>query len=136
MRKFINLIFIILGILSLTLGVVGTVVPILPTTPFILLSVALFGVGSPKFHSWLLGTKLYQNYVEASISKKGMTKTRKCKIIITISCFFGVGIFFSPGMYVKLTIAIILLVHLYIFLFKVPTIKENKVSEREKENVQ
>lgn len=46
--------FIILGSITLALGIIGIFLPLLPTTPFLLLSAALWVKGSPKLYNWLL----------------------------------------------------------------------------------
>ncbi len=55
--------YIALGSVSLALGVVGIFVPLLPTTPFLLLAAALYLKGSPRLYAWLLHQKYLGAYI-------------------------------------------------------------------------
>lgn len=62
-----------LGTISLVLGIVGAFLPLLPTTPFILLSAYLFARSSPQMNNWILNHKvfgkiIYDYKVDKSIS--------------------------------------------------------------------
>jgi len=56
-------IYIILGLITLSLGLLGIITPGLPTTPFILLTGILFAKGSPRLHKKLLDNKLTGRYI-------------------------------------------------------------------------
>jgi uncharacterized membrane protein YbaN (DUF454 family) len=69
-----KLIFIILGSLSLTFGVIGIIIPGLPTTPFILLSGYFYFKSSDKLYHWLLSQKIAGKYLRDYHEKKAFSK--------------------------------------------------------------
>ncbi len=81
---------IIAGTISTALGIVGIFVPILPTTPFLLLAAACYLRSSQRFYNWLLNSKFIGTYVRNYLQGKGMPL--KIKIItilllwLTIAC--------------------------------------------------
>lgn len=58
-----KILFIVLGSLSLGLGILGIILPLLPTTPFLLLSATLFMHSSPRLYDWLLNHKYFGVYI-------------------------------------------------------------------------
>lgn len=80
--RFLKVLYIILGTLSLILGLVGIVVPGLPTTPFLLLTAWLYLKGSKKLHAKLMANKHLGKYIENFENNKGMSFRSK---IIAIS---------------------------------------------------
>ena len=67
-----QLLFITLGTLFLVVGIVGIFVPILPTTPFLLLATSFYARGSEKFHNWLLNNRIFGAYIRHYSDGKGM----------------------------------------------------------------
>ncbi|MDO5059604.1 MAG: YbaN family protein, partial [Neisseria sp.] len=52
-------IFWLFGAIAFSLGVIGIFLPVLPTTPFILLAAACWAKASPRFHQWLLNHRYF-----------------------------------------------------------------------------
>ena len=88
-----KIVFIALGCVCLGLGTVGVFLPILPTTPFYLLTVFFFANSSQKLHDWFLSTKLYQKHLDSFVKKRGMLRSTKISVICTVTLLMGFGIF-------------------------------------------
>lgn len=59
----VRALFVVVGTISVAFGVVGIVVPLLPTTPFLLLASACYAIGSVRFHDWLVGHRVLGAYI-------------------------------------------------------------------------
>ena len=68
-----NLVLTLLGFLLLGLGALGVVVPVLPTTPFVLLSAFCFSMGNKKAHAWLRRSRVFGPYIEHYRTKRGIS---------------------------------------------------------------
>jgi uncharacterized membrane protein YbaN (DUF454 family) len=71
-KKLVNRLIFIGGFIALILGIIGIAIPILPTTPFLLLASAAFAKSSQKFHKWLLNNRLLGFYIKNYQEGKGM----------------------------------------------------------------
>lgn len=69
--------YIALGTLSLALGILGIFLPLLPTTPFLLLTAALYFKSSPRLYNWLLNQKHLGPYIRNFRENKSHPSTRK-----------------------------------------------------------
>ena len=58
-----NVLYVILGTISLVLGITGIFIPLLPTTPFLLLTATLYFRGSPRLYNWLINHKYLGTYI-------------------------------------------------------------------------
>jgi len=126
MKKIINILCVALGFIFLGIGAVGVVIPMLPTTPFLLLAAFMFAKGSKHFHKWFLSTKLYQKHISSVVEKKEMTIKSKISVLATITIMLTIAFFIAPIWHAKAAIIVILLLHFYFFLFRIITVKENK----------
>lgn len=89
-RTLTRRIWIILGSLFLGIGILGALLPLLPTTPFLVLSAVCYARGSERFYNWLLNNKWFGNYIRNYLEGKGIPWKSKVATIallwITIGC--------------------------------------------------
>ncbi len=86
MVNLMRILLVIIGTISLILGIVGIFLPLLPTTPFLLLSAALYFKSSPKLYDWLLSQKHLGPYIRNFREKKAIPLRAK---IISITLMWG-----------------------------------------------
>jgi uncharacterized membrane protein YbaN (DUF454 family) len=77
-----RLLLVLSGFLFLGLGAAGILLPVLPTTPFVLLAAACFSAGSPRIYALLLRNRLFGPYLESYRSGQGISRGRKLSAII------------------------------------------------------
>lgn len=122
--------YLLLGTLSLGLGAAGSLVPVLPTAPFLMLAAFSFARSSEKLHNWFIGTKLYRDNLADFVAGRGMTKSAKVRIMITVTLLMCVG-FVMMGLKGIVTGCIILgcvwVFHILYFIFGIKTIPTTEV---------
>lgn len=126
MKKIVDALCVVLGFVFLGIGAVGAIIPMLPTTPFLLLAAFMFAKGSKHFHRWFLSTKLYQKHISSIVEKKEMTVKSKISVLATISIMLTIAFILAPIWHAKALIIVILLLHYYYFLFCIMTVKEDR----------
>lgn len=116
------------GSISLALGVIGVVLPVLPTTPFLLLALWCFMRSSDKLYNFILNNKHLKPYVEDYVSGNGIPRHAKIKAIILIWLTIGTSVlFFVEKAYVQVVLLLTAaLVSLYIGKQKEPAEKAVK----------
>ena len=70
---------------------VGVVLPILPTTPFILVAAFCFARSSTRLNSWFKGTKVYKQVLEGYVTKRSMTLRAKLTILVPVTALLAVS---------------------------------------------
>lgn len=129
--KPVKVLYIAAGFIALGLGAFGVVLPVLPTTPFLLLASFCFAKGSARFHLWFCATKLYKNHLESFIKSRAMTRKTKVKILIPASCMLLLAFIFIPFIYGKIAIGVIMCFKYYYFIFRIKTIPEKSLRRAE-----
>ncbi len=70
------------GTICVALAAVGVVVPLLPTTPFLLLAASLYARGSERLHTWLMANRLFGSYIRRYNEHRSMTKWHKILTLV------------------------------------------------------
>ena len=118
-----KIIYTILGCISVGLGAVGAVLPVLPTFPFLLLSAFCFARSSQKLDRWLKGTKLYQDNLADFAAGRGMTRKAKVRIMISVTLLMSIGFIMMHAVPVgRVVLACVWVFHAGYFLLGVKTI--------------
>ncbi|MCO6460750.1 MAG: YbaN family protein [Saprospiraceae bacterium] len=117
----VNIFWLSLGIISLILGVIGIFLPILPTTPFLLLTAYCFARGSDKFHKWFTSTALYKKYIENYVFERAMHLTQKIQIFLTVLSVTALGLYFIESLPVRMILITVILIQIIYLTFFVRT---------------
>lgn len=125
-----KILYVILGGTGLILGTLGSLIPVLPTAPFLLLAAFCFARASERLDRWFRSTKLYKDNLEDFVAGRGMTRKAKLRIMVTVTALMGVG-FVMMGLKGIITGCIVLgcvwVLHILYFIFGIKTISSTEV---------
>ena len=122
-NKSIRLLWVLLGSLSVGMGIIGIFVPGWPTTIFLIIASYFYIRSSEKLHNWLINNKILGIYLKNYYSGKGMPLKAKIFSILMMWSFGLLSIFLwipSNLMIVKITVFILLVIGT-IFILRVKT---------------
>lgn len=129
MNKVKKYMYITIGLISFALGAVGVILPVLPTTPFLLLASFCFAKGSEKFHKWFTESKIYKKHLESFVREKAMTLKQKITLLAFADFMMAFPLILLDNLHVKILLIVLILFKFYYFIFKIKTIKPVKEGE-------
>lgn len=94
------------GLVCVALGALGLILPLLPTTPFLLLAGYLFARSSGRWHRWLMSHRLLGPYIHAFRGNTGLTSSQKVRIAASFTILLGVSFYVVPGLAIKIALAV------------------------------
>lgn len=110
----------ILGFLFLALAVLGAILPVMPTTCFVLLAAACFARSSERFYAWLLNSSLFGPMIRHWQASRSMPRRAKIIAMITLLGSGALSILVIDGLALQLTVVGLLLIPAFIIL-RIPT---------------
>lgn len=118
-----------LGFLCVAVGAVGVVVPVLPTTPFLLLASYFFAKGSKRFHDWFLSTRLYKRHLESFVESRAMTLKSKLSILLPVSALLILTFFLVDNLHVRILLVVLFLGKYLYFFTRIRTVTPEEEQE-------
>lgn len=115
---FMKKIYICLAFIFLGIALVGAVLPLIPTTPFLLLASYYFAKGSQRFNIWFKSLPLYKKHLESFDNNREMTLHTKWSILIPVSLLLIFTIVIVPHVHAKIALCAVIVAK-YVYFFKV-----------------
>lgn len=114
------------GFASLSVGVLGIFLPVIPTVPLLLLAAVCFSKSSERFYFWLVNHRLLGGYIKDYRSKNGLALKVKIKAIMLLWVTIGISVYFVPFLFIRIILFLVAAGVTY-YLISLPTkiMKEN-----------
>ncbi len=112
-------IYIFVGFLAVILGIIGVILPGIPTVPFLLVALFCFERSSKKYHDMILNNKYFGKVLRDYYEGRGLTTSVKIKAILFLTCGMGFSFYKVQHLHLRIMLAVIWLgVTIHIILLK------------------
>jgi uncharacterized membrane protein YbaN (DUF454 family) len=112
--------FAVIGTIALAIGVLGIVLPILPTTPFLLLAAACYARASTRLYGWLLGQSALGPIIARWRESGSLAPGVKVRAIVIVVVTFSVSILLVDALLVRALLLVTAAI-VTVFLARLPT---------------
>ena len=116
----------IMGSFFTGLGILGIFLPLLPTTPFLLLAAACYIRSSERFYNWLMNNKWLGNYIKNYLEGKGVSLKSKVLFISLLWITIGYSVVFVVNIFLIRVILILIAIGVTIHLLSIRTLKKRR----------
>jgi len=130
----LKILYVALGFIFFGLGAVGAFLPVLPTTPFLLLAAFFFAKGSERFNKWFISTKLYKNNLEGFLRNRSMTRKTKIYLQGIATVMMALSVIFVPILAVRIFLIVMMLFMYYYFARHIKTVTPEEMAIIQSEN--
>lgn len=123
-NRLLRWLLIIIGLLSTGLGIIGIFVPLLPTTPFLLLAAACFARSSERFHTWLVNHNHLGPMIRGYLDGSGIPlRAKRIAVALVWLTLPPSALLLVPPVWAKLLL-ILLAISITWYLLRLPTLQE------------
>ena len=127
LRKPIKVLLIATGTFFIGLGIVGIFVPVLPTTPFLLISATLYAKSSKSFYNWLVNNKILGRYIKNYREGKGIPLKLKIITIALLWITIGCSAIFAIDIFWVRVILVIIAIGVTIHIIRIKPLDKSKI---------
>ena len=124
LKSWVRFLLIIAGTIFVGLGILGIFVPLLPTTPFLLLAAACYARSSQKLYTWLLHNRWFGKYIRSYLEKKGIPLNIKIYVISLLWLVIGLSAIFAVELLAVRIVLLMIAAGVTIHLLRVPTCRD------------
>lgn len=118
-----KIIYFIIGMICFVLGGIGVILPILPTTPFLLVAAFCLTRSSQRVNDWFINTRLYKNHLDSYVQQRAMTLKTKIMILSFASIMLLFPLICIDNLFMRCFILILYIFKYYYFIYRIKTIR-------------
>jgi uncharacterized membrane protein YbaN (DUF454 family) len=118
----VRAVLVVVGTTALVIGVIGIVVPVLPTTPFLLVAAACYARSSTRLYAWLLGQPSLGRIVAEWRRSRSLPPGVKARALLIVALTFAVSIVLVDTLFLQLLLVVVGVI-LGVFLWRIPAVR-------------
>ena len=116
----VRIFLVFLGTFFVVIGIVGIFLPILPTTPFMLLAAGCYAKSSSRFYNWIMNNKIFGPIIREWRQYRSIPRKAKYIAMALLVLSFGTSIvFFVPIFFVQILLTV-MCIGMLIFMWRIP----------------
>ena len=123
--KMMSGIYIVVGTIALVIGAIGLFLPVIPTTPLVILAAACYYRGSERLHNWILSSRWIGDTVKNYQEGRGLTRDTKVRAISMMWAMTLISAWFFVSNPVVRVAIICVVMGVTVYLVRLPTLEKN-----------
>jgi uncharacterized membrane protein YbaN (DUF454 family) len=117
-----RVIYLVIGTLALFLGALGIFLPVLPTTPFVILAAACYLRSSKRMHAWILQSRLFGETIENFQEGRGLKRDTKIRALVLMWATISISAFFFVDQLIFRGAMFLVAAGVTVYLLRLPTL--------------